>query len=229
MNPDDTLNAIDAALEGWSDYDDVVSPDAMRWAPENPEPAGRVQIAPVGTPPGAQHAWTDIGWTDTDQRLVGISPGMAIIGDNAFRAFREAIHSIAPMTQVLVVPLEGAARSIHASTAPLVYGGDYRHHRRGCPFCNPAGNPKPLKANASTTPDAARTGDAVAEERTETENLVRASLELHRRAMVAREAALASGLQGSAALGEVLNRVDSLAREYAAEIEKATGELRNVV
>lgn len=138
MNTDDTLSAIDAALAGWSDYDGIVSEDAMRWAPEEP--------APVIT---STAEWTDIGWTDTDQRLVDISPGTAIIGEHTFRAFREAIPSIASTTQVLVVHLEGAARSIHAGTAPLVYGDDYRRHRRGCRFCNPAGNPKPLKVNGA--------------------------------------------------------------------------------
>lgn len=36
-DPDETLSAIDAAIEGWNGYDGTVSPDAMRWAPEAPQ------------------------------------------------------------------------------------------------------------------------------------------------------------------------------------------------
>lgn len=37
IDPDETLSAIDAALEAWTGDDDAVSDDAMRWAPEEPE------------------------------------------------------------------------------------------------------------------------------------------------------------------------------------------------
>ena len=40
-DPDETLSAIDAAIEGWNGYDGTVSDDAMRWAPEPPEPPER--------------------------------------------------------------------------------------------------------------------------------------------------------------------------------------------
>lgn len=36
-DPDETLSAIDAAIEGWNGHDGTVSDDAMRWAPEAPE------------------------------------------------------------------------------------------------------------------------------------------------------------------------------------------------
>lgn len=81
-DPDETLSAIDAAIEGWNGYDDSVSDDAMRWAPEQPkrewrgaEPtltirdevnhisAGPVYVAPAGTPPDLNsREWRQIGW-----------------------------------------------------------------------------------------------------------------------------------------------------------------------
>jgi hypothetical protein len=87
-DPDENLSAIDAAIEGWNGYDDTVSDDAMRWAPEQPErewrgaeptltirdevhliSAGPVYIAPVGTPPGLNSGeWRQIGWA-TDAGL----------------------------------------------------------------------------------------------------------------------------------------------------------------
>jgi hypothetical protein len=80
--PDETLAAIDEAIEGWTGEDYSLSPDAMRWAPEPPEPrttcwdpppsrtpprtfsprAGRLYFAPAGTSLNAPiNEWTEIG------------------------------------------------------------------------------------------------------------------------------------------------------------------------
>lgn len=99
-DPEETLSAIDAAIEGWNGYDDSVSDDAMRWAPANPEPewpdveptmtfvdevhhwshapASGVFMAPRGTmytnatPDGS---WTEIGSTAEDWGVLGESDG----------------------------------------------------------------------------------------------------------------------------------------------------------
>lgn len=72
-DPDETLSAIDAAIEGWNGYDGTVSPDAMRWAPEAPEPEWR------GTEPSITiidevHHW------DTTRDLFAAASGSVFVG-----------------------------------------------------------------------------------------------------------------------------------------------------
>ena len=40
-DPEETLSAIDAAIDGWTGRDYALGDDAMRWAPESPEPEWR--------------------------------------------------------------------------------------------------------------------------------------------------------------------------------------------
>ncbi|TDD97613.1 hypothetical protein [Actinomadura rubrisoli] len=63
----ETLAAIDTAVDAWSDYDETVSNDAMRWAPEPPvedhphtQPRPRIEAVEVRvrTSDGVEHIYT---------------------------------------------------------------------------------------------------------------------------------------------------------------------------
>jgi len=72
-DPDETLSAIDAAIEGWNGYDGTVSPDAMRWAPEAPEPEWR----------GAEPSITiidEVHHLDTTGNLFAAASGSVFMG-----------------------------------------------------------------------------------------------------------------------------------------------------
>ena len=175
-DPDETLSAIDAAIEGWNGYDGTVSRDAMRWTPK---PAARtsggpVYIAPVGTPPNLNSGeWRQIGWT-TDAGLgideLGIdelegepltwptepvSHTVTLTADQV-QVFRHFAEHLKRQQAAMVRACQGFGRSLlktaaraHVMTAPATYGDAYGKHRRCCRSCNPAGNPKPLKVNGA--------------------------------------------------------------------------------
>ena len=144
MNPDDTLNAIDAALEGWSGYDQVVSPDAMRWAPETPGPSSSGRLTPLSA--GAAT------FGDTTYRHINTAPTPEQLrqATEAFQHIVQRNHAgLLAWMRLVADHVNKAVRSVHIGTAPVAYGGDYRRHRRRCRVCNPAGNPKPLKADGA--------------------------------------------------------------------------------
>lgn len=169
-DPDETLSAIDAALDGWTTSDRTVSLEAMRWAPEPPDHArdARVSAAPAGTSPNRSGEWTEIGRATAtsrppagdacdDERVptpptrrevsMTLTPEqIETLGRFAehIRWQRDAIRAVILRTAKSLMTV--VART-HAATAPALYGDEYRRHRRTCRACNPAGNPKPLKVN----------------------------------------------------------------------------------
>ena len=124
-DPDETLSAIDAAIDGWTGYDGAVSPDAMRWAPLP-----------------ADH-------TTTRELSIALTAEQV----EAFRHFAERVkrhHEV--MLRAAQRAAKGLLQVVaraHAATAPITYGDDYRKHRRSCRACNPAGNPRSLKVNGA--------------------------------------------------------------------------------
>lgn len=143
MNPDDTLNAIDAALEGWNDYDLSVSPDAMRWAPDEPALDSQ-ELVPISTGGAA------VGYTV--YRPSGAAPTPEQM-QQSVAAFRHIVQrnqaGLLAAMRMVAAHVSKTIRHVHVGTAPLAYGDDYRRHRRRCRFCNPAGNPKPLTVDGA--------------------------------------------------------------------------------
>lgn len=173
-NPDETLDAIDAAIGGWVGGDRTVGPEAMRWAPAPPdETRDPVHLAPIGTPADRTGEWAQIGWTThstvtptgdagdrPDRRCASTSPTyrdapVALTPEQAavFRRFAEHVrrqHDALRRTFLRMARhLLGVVARAHAATAPVVYGDAYRRHRRTCRACNPAGNPRPLKVDGA--------------------------------------------------------------------------------
>lgn len=140
-DPDETLSAIDAAIEGWNGYDGTVSPDAMRWAPEQPERQWH----------GARATLTIL---DEAHVLVEPARQSVTLTPEQVETFRRFADHVRRQHEVMRRAFQGFAKNLlkvvartHATTAPAAYGDDYRRHRRTCRACNPAGNPKPLKVD----------------------------------------------------------------------------------
>jgi len=148
VNPEKTVAAIDAAIDGWTGPDLSVSSCAMRWAPEPPpspnQPAGEQR----GTPLTVSEATALIGEVIS-----------AWIPPNAPEGlYPEAIHSLAEVhanierasaafTRKTQLLSETWAKATHEALAQWHYGGKYRRHRRGCRICNPHGNPPPAPSS----------------------------------------------------------------------------------
>jgi hypothetical protein len=147
-NPDGVLDAIDACLE------DHLSEDAMRWAPDEPDP----------TPPfrGVTAAHTFIDETGT--ALSAATAGWPVIRDDAADVLEWStaiVLTIEPAVTRFTEAMEGMRRAAEtalagfgetfapflsatqASAHRALYSNDWKHHRR-CPTCNPTGFPKPL-------------------------------------------------------------------------------------
>ncbi|MEV4672709.1 hypothetical protein AB0K34_13725 [Actinomadura sp. NPDC049382] len=122
-DPDETLSAIDAAIDGWVGRDFTVSKDAMRVSPGPPPDL------PVRATVDRVTCHTIDEWADLCRRII------------------DAWMGLRPTVKAIGIRLSANVRSAHVSLAPLIYGEDYRRHRRTCRACNPAGNPKPLKVN----------------------------------------------------------------------------------
>lgn len=140
-DPDETLSAIDAAIDGWADYDDSVSDDAMRWAPEQPERQWQ----------GARPTLT---FLDEAHILVEPARQQVILTPEQIETFRHLADHVKRHHDAMCRAIQGTFKGLmkvvaraHATTAPMTYGDAYRRHRRTCRACNPAGNPKPLKVN----------------------------------------------------------------------------------
>ena len=134
-DPDDTLSAIDAAIDGWNGYDDTVSDDAMRWAPEPPEVERR--------------------WRGAEANLAILDEAARVTPEQA-EAFRRLADRVRQQQGAVLITIRALTKGfakvtahVHAATAPAAYGDEYRRHRRNCRACNPAGNPKPLKVNGA--------------------------------------------------------------------------------
>ena len=116
-NPDGVLEAIDACL------DDYLSPDAMRWAPDQPEP----QLSALRWAPGIMSE-------QEAAATVSAFADLACAAENALESFGKAFASMFGAVQ----------SSLHRSA----YSGD-RAHRRRCPTCNPAGFPAGMTLDRS--------------------------------------------------------------------------------
>lgn len=163
-DPDDTLSAIDAAIEGWVDRDFSVSDDAMRCAPGPPPTGfahgqGRVYFAPAGTPRDLSDSrWTEVG-DALGEVVVDLSPrrpSTLTLTPEQVQVFRHFADHMRRQHNAMRRAIQEMAKGVlkvatraHAVTAPTTYGDDYRRHRRNCRACNPAGNPKPLKVNGA--------------------------------------------------------------------------------
>ncbi|MFG2001714.1 hypothetical protein ACGFNU_21440 [Spirillospora sp. NPDC048911] len=151
--PDETIAAIDAAIDGYTSRDWAVSKDAMRWSAEPPAlTPGRVFTAPVGTSLDSS-AWTDIGSLLADDGIdfSGEDIKCTITVDTT--RFMEMLRGWPQHIQMTVRAVGKqafqASRAMHVATAPQTYGSGYRKHRARCRACNPAANPKPLKVNGA--------------------------------------------------------------------------------
>lgn len=158
---DGVLAAIDACLEDYG-----VSEDAMRWAPDEPEPPQG--IAPslfwaVAPPADEEPSWRPISGVVTNDGLRydeqdTVFPGLAT-GWPIVESLR--LEPAVSVFSGLVADLQHAAQSIgerfSKALAPafaavtqafhkLGHQEDRKHYRR-CPTCNPRGFPKPLPIN----------------------------------------------------------------------------------
>ena len=109
---DGVLAAIDACLD---DYE--VSDDAMRWAPDEPEPTPTFSPARIAANASA---------------FVEAVNGMRCAAQAMLESFGKTFGPFLSATQ----------SAMHRS----VYSSDRKHARR-CPTCNPRGFPKPLPIN----------------------------------------------------------------------------------
>lgn len=168
--PEETIAAIDAALDAWTGYDGSVSSDAMRWAPEPPEPCGDKPAMQ-----GARPAFTVLDEASAilqDQQVVGLGRGRAYMWAGAedgwcdvggvvdvqfepvpfaevVAEFQRGIEQMRASFTAIFQSISVHTRSAHPSLALWIYGGRYRRHRRSCRLCNPNGNPPPLAVNGA--------------------------------------------------------------------------------
>jgi hypothetical protein len=123
----------------------------------------------VESPPDGDSGWTDFGYT-ADGGFVYAQPTPRFnfgglvpdpeaarrTSDELGRALAEGLEWTPTRTQIAEIVralppvgeiLKAYGDRDHPRLAVVLYGDDYRRHRRTCRLCNPAGNPKPLPIN----------------------------------------------------------------------------------
>jgi hypothetical protein len=123
-DPDETIQAIDEAVEGYVTWSGA-SADAAHWSAGWAERGAGREVAVIPATDFDQFAQT---LTESLQRMA--------------RAYGQAIRGISGQFKRL-------ADQTHPALAPRIYGTGYRKHRRTCRLCNPNAGPKPLPINGA--------------------------------------------------------------------------------
>jgi hypothetical protein len=142
-NPDGVLEAIDACLG------DSLSPDAMRWAPGEPDPTEQ----PAYTPGGVVWAGDALRWATTlsSPHEVFVTAGAHTLAlERAATALSEFAGEVQSAAQSALGAFGKAFAPFFTTTQAALHRAahrDDRAHSRRCPTCNPRGFPKPLPIN----------------------------------------------------------------------------------
>lgn len=161
-NPDGVLAAIDACLD---DY--AVSDEAMRWAPDEPDPTPESdsltgQMArfleerldlPVYGPGGVAWSGGALRWATTlsPAREVFVTAGEYTLAlERAATALSEFAGEVQSAAQSALGAFGKAFAPFFTTTQAALHRAahrDDRVHYRRCPTCNPRGFAKPLPIN----------------------------------------------------------------------------------